>query len=274
MTKKTRLFTMLAFILILVASLIASDASAYRVEITNYEVTIVTTGDILKVTEDIDLKNIGPDDLTMLKIWIQKEAQEPISIISVDHNAKLAPIINGNTYNCNLTLYNLTIKKDEAHHIRVTYNLPVYTTNYEKRTLYDTSIVSVTLDDRVIGRFESVSSDALLSLSLYKPVEPPIHPLYLMFILSLVVIIILMMLIFLKRQRTKTKKMDALESDELLNIKKTLLLSILKEIEKMHRAKEISDDTYNKIKEQYKQQAVDVMKRIEDRKNHRLKFFI
>jgi len=45
-----------------------------------------------------------------------------------------------------------------------------------------------------------------------------------------------------------------------------LLLSILKDIEKKHRSKDISDETYHKLKDEYKQQAVEVMKKIEDKK--------
>ena len=50
----------------------------------------------------------------------------------------------------------------------------------------------------------------------------------------------------------------------MLATKKALLLSLLKDVEKKHRAKDISDETYNKLKEEYKQQAVTVMKKLED----------
>ena len=41
-------------------------------------------------------------------------------------------------------------------------------------------------------------------------------------------------------------------------------MSLLKDLEKQYRAKEISDDTYHKIKEQYKQEAVETMKKLDD----------
>ena len=44
-------------------------------------------------------------------------------------------------------------------------------------------------------------------------------------------------------------------------------MSLLKDVEKQHRAKQISDDTYHKLKEQYKQQAVETMKKLEDTKS-------
>ena len=41
-------------------------------------------------------------------------------------------------------------------------------------------------------------------------------------------------------------------------------MEVLKDIEKQHRAKKISDDTYHKLKDQYKQDAVETMKQLED----------
>jgi hypothetical protein len=69
-----------------------------------------------------------------------------------------------------------------------------------------------------------------------------------------------------RRQKPRAVE-KGIESEELLNTKKALLMSLLKDLEKQHRSKQISDDTYNKIKEQYKQQAVEAMKKIEDMKS-------
>ena len=43
-------------------------------------------------------------------------------------------------------------------------------------------------------------------------------------------------------------------------------MSILKDLEKQHRSKSVSDETYDKLKDEYKQQAVEVMKKIEELK--------
>jgi hypothetical protein len=67
----------------------------------------------------------------------------------------------------------------------------------------------------------------------------------------------------MRKQRRKAKK-SIIESEETLATKKVLLLSLLKDVEKKHRAKDISDETYNKLKEEYKQQAVETMKKLED----------
>ena len=39
---------------------------------------------------------------------------------------------------------------------------------------------------------------------------------------------------------------------------------MLKDIEKQHRGKQISDETYTKLKSEYKQHAVTVMQKLED----------
>ena len=53
----------------------------------------------------------------------------------------------------------------------------------------------------------------------------------------------------------------------MLNAKKSLLVSVLKEIEKKHRSKQISDDSYHKLRELYKEQAVETIKKLDDIKS-------
>ena len=70
-----------------------------------------------------------------------------------------------------------------------------------------------------------------------------------------------------KKQKSPKIREAAVASEELLTTKKALLMSLLKDIEKQHRSKEISDDTYHKLKERYKQEAVEAMKQLEDMKS-------
>jgi hypothetical protein len=75
--------------------------------------------------------------------------------------------------------------------------------------------------------------------------------------------LIVLGLFLIKKQRNKDK-IKTVDTKETLETKKTLLLSLLKDIEKQHRAKKLSDETYNKLKEEYKQQAVEAMRKLED----------
>lgn len=231
-----------------------------------HSVTITTVGDSLKVTEHLEFKNTGSEDVNALSLWIQNEAQTPIEIVSVEKNLKIAPTVSGNLYICNLTQYNSSLKPGQTMQMQVSYTLPADCDTFDKIAVYDTAVFSVSYDGSIIGNGELLASNGLVSFLLYKPLEAPLNPLYLFVILLLMILVIITTLLLLKKQRTKVKKNAQMESDELLSTKKSLLLTLLKEIEKQHRSKEISDETYNKLKEVYKQQAVDVMKKLDDRK--------
>ena len=69
-----------------------------------------------------------------------------------------------------------------------------------------------------------------------------------------------------KKKSSKIRKIVS-ESEEMLNAKKSLLVSVLKEIEKKHRSKQISDDSYHKLRELYKEQAVETIKKLDDIKS-------
>ena len=71
------------------------------------------------------------------------------------------------------------------------------------------------------------------------------------------------MILIVRRRKTPKTSSDT-ESKEILEIKKALYLSMLKDIEKQHRGKQISDEAYSKIKNEYKQQAVTVMQKLEE----------
>jgi hypothetical protein len=98
---------------------------------------------------------------------------------------------------------------------------------------------------------------------LYSPTEAPLNITMIVLVFAIVLIVLALLLFLLKKQRSKSKKAIA-ESEETLTTKKTLLLSLLKDLEKQYRAKSISDETYTKIKDEYKQHAVDVMKKLDD----------
>ena len=71
------------------------------------------------------------------------------------------------------------------------------------------------------------------------------------------------MLVLVRKKRAPSVSTER-ESQELLTTKKTLYLAMLKDIEKQHRGKQISDETYTKLKSEYKQHAVTVMQKLED----------
>ena len=82
----------------------------------------------------------------------------------------------------------------------------------------------------------------------------------------LIVLLILFFVIFSKKQRSINKKEKIGGSEELFTTKKLLLMEALKDIEKKYRSKQISDNTYHKLKDEFKQDAIEAMKSLEDLK--------
>ena len=229
-----------------------------------YAVTITTVQNGLLVTEEIEVRNAGLINVTEIETWIQQDAFD-ISLKVGD--TKLAPTITGNSYTANLSLHELGIQPGESLTFEVIYTLPKKGENfYEKHLSYDSPSFSVVFNGDELYRLDNtIPTGAQIKLLLYRPTTAPLDFTVIMGVLMLVVILIASTLIILRKQRKKVKK-AIVESEELLILKKALLMSALKDIEKKHRAEEISDDTYAKLKDEYKQQAVEVMKKLEDLK--------
>jgi len=262
MKKIPKLLFLGYFILILlISSCSASDigivTESHIIDITNSE-----TG--LLVEENILLNNTGPYTVTSIRFWIQQDIKD-VKIQVVESGDLINPIITGNTREVNLTDTNYTIKPGNKLEILLSYTLSTNTKNFEKRTFYEVSILSINFNKEELYKGENVQADSYLKLRLYKPTEAPLSITLLIIIFAVVVILISTILLLLRKQRKKVKK-SIVESGEILNTKKALLMSLLKDIEKQHRSKSISDDTYNKLKDEYKQQAVEAMKKLEDLK--------
>jgi len=67
-------------------------------------------------------------------------------------------------------------------------------------------------------------------------------------------------------QKAKFEKGGASEARTMLEARRRTLLAALKELEHAHEAKEIPDDAYAPLKEEYKAQAVRVMRNLEEKK--------
>jgi hypothetical protein len=236
-------------------------------------VTITLTNKGLQVDETIDVTNTGSENVTSLRFWIQSNTEQIPRIIVIPSGKELIPIVTGNVRTCNLSEINLSIIPDATSTIQLTYFLPTSEQTFVKTLLYNTTIFSVayTEGDTTWNLFQGehlrYGSDVnnVLQIRLYKPTEAPLNITVLLIVFIAVIVALALLLLLLKKQRSKTKK-AVVESEETLSTKKTLLLSLLKDLEKQYRAQSISDETYNKIKDEYKQHAVDVMKKLDDLK--------
>lgn len=247
--------------IVLISSGSASDIGLVS-ERHTIDITTSQTG--LLVEEKILLNNTSPHKVTTIRFWIQQHIKD-VEIQVVESGYIINPIISGNTREVNLSTTNYTIEPGDKLEILLSYTLATNTQTFEKRTFYDVSILTVNFNKEELYKGETLQSDSYLKIHLFKPTEAPLSITFLVIIFVIVVILITTILMLLRKQRTRVKR-SIVESEEILNTKKTLMMSVLKDIEKQHRSKSISDDTYNKLKDEYKQQAVEAMKKLEELK--------
>lgn len=236
-------------------------------------VTISLANKGLQVDEIIKVTNTGTENVTSLRFWIQQNTQGTPNVVELESGIELVPLITGNIRTCNLSAANLTIPPAASITLQLTYYLSSNEQNFVKTLLYDTTSFTVTYKegDNEWSLFQGehllYGSDVnnAMQIRLYKPTEAPLNITSIVIVFVIIIIVLALLLLLLKKKRSKTKK-AVVESEEMLTTKKTLLLSLLKDLEKQYRAQAISDETYNKIKDDYKGQAVDTMKKLDDLK--------
>ena len=159
---------------------------------------------------------------------------------------------------------------DMTIQVTIYYTLDKDVEEFERTLIRNTTSLSVTFndDENKIFSGRNLLSGTSFTLLLYEPTETPVSWYIIVFIVLLVILLVVSTLYSFRKQKSSKIRMDiASESEELLNSKRMLLMSLLKDIEKQHRSKKISDDTYHKLREHYKRQTVETMKKLEDIKS-------
>lgn len=226
-------------------------------------VTIIVANNGLHVEETIRVSNHGTENVSLLRFWIQSEAKQDLTITATSSGTSLSWFVNGNIRECNLTEKHLSIPPTGSFEVKLSYGLPTNTNRFIKDLLYNTSQATVSYNTQTLFSGKNFAKSNELVVQLYNPSEAPMGITTLVLVFLVVVIIITMLLLVLRRQRRK-KRVGTIDTPEALTTKKELLLDLLKELEKQYRAKAISDETYTKLKEEYKAQAVDTMRRLEN----------
>jgi hypothetical protein len=227
-----------------------------------HKIVIKTEEGAISVEESLTIQGETNETYETIKFWVQSGAENinilvnnnPVSYTSID-----------NEYTCNISSFNITI--DTLIQATTSYTLDKDIEKFKKTTVRNTTSISVEFDENEIYTGKDLQSNASFTLKLYKPTETPLSWYIIVFVMLLVILLIVSTLYSFKKQKSLKIKDIAGESEELLNTKKMLLMSLLKDIEKQHRSKKISDDTYHKLRGQYKQQAVETMKKLEDVKS-------
>ena len=256
----------IALPLILLLSMTISALADTQIAIQRQEITIDLIDQGLSIKEHLTYENTDATNISLLTFSIPPGASQ-IEIITTSGDLFLIYPIDDTSYEINLSENNILFTQGDNIVLQLTYFLPTNTETFQKIILYDTTYLSVEFNDRTIYQGENLLFNEniknSLSLALYRPTEAPLNLTTLIIIFSLVVIIILIMLVLVRKKRAPSVSTEG-ESQELLTTKKTLYLAMLKDIEKQHRGKQISDETYTKLKSEYKQHAVTVMQKLED----------
>ncbi len=259
-----RKLTIISIAILMIISGCTIIAHGQDINTETYNIELTTNDDSISVVEKI---TIDTDSGDIILIWIQSGHRD-ISFVINDSVITISP--STNTYSFNLTELGLT----SANYIEIRYTLDKDTDEFEKIFQYNTTLISITFDGTEIYTGSNLIAGSSLNVALQQDqtiIETEkietIPTWYYIIIAILIILLLMALLSSSKKQKTSKKKEITGGSEELLNTKKTLLMSLLKDIEKQHRSKQISDDTYHKLKEQYKQEAVEAMKQLEDMKS-------
>jgi len=247
---------------LIVAVGLLAIASEEDVNTIDHQITITTKDNSLSVVEILTVQGDTNESYDTLTVWVQSEANDVDILIN-----SMAPdsiTQNGSEYICNISSFG--IKKEDSTQVKISYELSK-DVEFTKKIVRATNSTSVTFNQEEIFTGTNLAPGATIDLQLYQPAEPTLDWYITVLIILLVILIVVLAVYALRRQKSAKIKEIAGGSEELLTTKKTLLMSLLKEIEKQHRANQISDDTYHKLKERYKQEAVEAMKQLEDMKS-------
>lgn len=243
--------------------IVAFPTSISGEEVTEeYEIKINAGTNSITVEERFVIKGSSEVNYETIVLWIPDDSEE-ITVL-FNNNEPTSHEINGNEYTYNISALN--IKMNSSMDVTLSYKFSKSIEKFKKTLIRDTNLLSVTFNDEDNAIFygKYLNSGNYLEIQLYTPAETPLSWTVVLLIMLLIVFLSVIALYSFKKQKTSKFKNTGVESEELLTTKKALLMSLLKDIEKQHRSKQISDDTYHKLKEQYKQQAVDAMKKLDD----------
>ena len=256
---KKILIIILTIIITLIPQINANNEDKYQ--IIKNEININSNNNELLIEENyIILNQKNNDDYEYIDFWINENAYE-INLF-IENELGDINFIGNNIYRLNTTSYN--ISKNDTIEITLNYLLNTNIETFEKKFLYNINQIDIQFNGLKIFYAHNIKNETYIELSLYTPTEAPIS-IYIFIAIFLIVLLILTMFYYIyKSQKSSKNKNINVESKELLSTKKTLIMLILKQLEKDHRSKKISDDTYNKLKEYYKQDAVESMKKLED----------
>jgi hypothetical protein len=255
---KKIILLILIMILIIIPKSIGSENNNF--DLLSYNINISTENNRYYVEEDISLKSSLNDNYNEVVFWISDYADQ-VKFLYKDNEINSITLADNN-YSINLSSFN--ISDDSIINIKIKYYYDITINEFRKYSNYNISYLDLTFDKDVLFIGYNLSYKSNIIIPIYKLTEAPIN-IYIFASIFLIILFVLLTAYYLFRKQKDTQiKNISGESKELLSTKKLLLMSILKQLEKEYRAKKISDDTYNKLRDFYKKEAVESMKKLED----------
>lgn len=244
----------LGIISILLCSLPAITATTTS----THEITITTIDDTYSVEEKLTIiqdnatiQFTTPEDATDLYVIINNTEHSPTKI-------------SDQLYEINYT-QGLT---QEQTILTISYSYPKNANNQEfkKEFIYDTETFTITFDQEQLTTSKQISKESTITVQFPEKQDTTQSlNLYTTILIALLVVLLIVTTVYgFKKRKNGSKRKRETESTEMLTTEKSLLMSVLKDIEKKHREHKISDETYEKLKTHYKQQTVDIMSSLED----------
>jgi hypothetical protein len=228
--------------------------SAHSVK--DHDIKITTIDDTLSVEEQIILKQ---QNNSHIDFFVPSDATD-LSVI-INNTDIEATAISDTIYQIN---YSKGIDKNQITIIlKYSQSEPSL---FNKEIIYDTTSLMLTYDGKTVSNLNSLNSGSSISINI--PTEQDTKTslnLYTTILIALLVVLVIVTSAYgIKKRGNGLKRNRDVESSEMLTTEKALLMNVLKEIEKKHRDKKISDETYQKLKTHYKQQTVDIMSSLEE----------
>ena len=246
--------------MVLLASLGMLSVSASEIIENSHNITITSINEKVIVSEISVIQKENTDMLSVYDVWIPTDATDVR--VTIENHLLQYEKLQENIYRCNLSTINLT--NITTLTVDTSYNLPEIT-DFSKLFLRNATQVTIQFNDETIGTFSSVKDGTVISLPLtVSTEESSLFNIYIIIVILLLVIVIAVSILYsIKRKQPSQTRTRSLESEDVLQTEYELLKEMLKQIEKFHRSKKIVDDTYHKLKEYYKQQAVETMSALE-----------
>lgn len=244
-------------IISIIGIMLLSLPNTVATTINSHEIDITTIDDTYSVEEKITIEQTE----SIIQFYVQSGIND-LSVI-INNTDITVTETTENLYEIN---YSQGLDNEKTT-ITITYSYPKKASmQFTKEFIYNTTSSTITFDDQNIASYELVKSGTILNLEFPEQQDTSKSlNLFSTILIGLLIVLLLVTTMYgMKKRKNGQGRNRGIDSTELLATEKSLLMNVLKEIEKKHRDKKISDETYEKLKTHYKQQTVDIMSNLED----------